>query len=241
MAAAGLQRRHRRTGRSGAAWEQHASFLNKNGYVTLIVDSFGPRRITDGCQTGAEILSRFKWSATRTPPSIIWLRSLSWMSERIGLRRSVAWRQHCAVPVAQKYTNNLRASAGMPTYAAVRRLLSLVLETSWAYTLRLVRSLILIGDKDDWTPASRFVGTSPRTPPTVVELMVYPEHPPLLRFAHARSRSTVEGIVRQRLHTVQAANDDARRDSQRAHAKTSSRRISPWPALMTASAPGPPD
>ena len=31
---------------------RHAGLLNANGYVTLIVDSFGPRRITDGCQTG---------------------------------------------------------------------------------------------------------------------------------------------------------------------------------------------
>ena len=33
---------------------RHARLLNENGYVTLIVDSFGARRITDGCQTGAK-------------------------------------------------------------------------------------------------------------------------------------------------------------------------------------------
>ena len=32
----------------------HAAFLNDYGYVTLIVDSFGSRRITDGCQTGGK-------------------------------------------------------------------------------------------------------------------------------------------------------------------------------------------
>ena len=32
----------------------HAALLNDYGYVTLIVDSFGPRRITDGCQTGGK-------------------------------------------------------------------------------------------------------------------------------------------------------------------------------------------
>ncbi|MDE0203761.1 MAG: alpha/beta hydrolase [Rhodospirillaceae bacterium] len=32
----------------------HAVLLNDYGYVTLIVDSFGPRSITDGCQTGSK-------------------------------------------------------------------------------------------------------------------------------------------------------------------------------------------
>ena len=32
----------------------HAALLNDYGYVTLIVDSFGPRGITDGCQTGGK-------------------------------------------------------------------------------------------------------------------------------------------------------------------------------------------
>ena len=32
----------------------HAALLNDYGYVTLIVDSFGPRSITDGCQTGGK-------------------------------------------------------------------------------------------------------------------------------------------------------------------------------------------
>ena len=33
---------------------RHAVLLNDYGYVTLIVDSFGPRGIADGCQTGGE-------------------------------------------------------------------------------------------------------------------------------------------------------------------------------------------
>ena len=32
----------------------HAALLNDYGYVTLIVDSFGPRGITDSCQTGGK-------------------------------------------------------------------------------------------------------------------------------------------------------------------------------------------
>ena len=35
----------------------HAALLNDYGYVTLIVDSFGARRITDGCQTGGKYYS----------------------------------------------------------------------------------------------------------------------------------------------------------------------------------------
>ena len=33
---------------------RHAVLLDDYGYVTLIVDSFGPRGIADGCQTGGE-------------------------------------------------------------------------------------------------------------------------------------------------------------------------------------------
>lgn len=33
---------------------RHAALLNENGYVILIVDSFGPRNINDGCQTGGK-------------------------------------------------------------------------------------------------------------------------------------------------------------------------------------------
>ena len=33
---------------------RHAALLNDYGYVTLIVDSFGPRGITDGCRTGGK-------------------------------------------------------------------------------------------------------------------------------------------------------------------------------------------
>ena len=33
---------------------RHAALLNDYGYVTLIVDSFGPRGIADGCRTGGK-------------------------------------------------------------------------------------------------------------------------------------------------------------------------------------------
>ncbi len=41
-----------RTARRGL--NGHARLLNDYGYVTLIVDSFGPRGISDGCQTGGK-------------------------------------------------------------------------------------------------------------------------------------------------------------------------------------------
>ena len=37
---------------------QHAKLLKRNGYVTLIIDSFHRRGITDGCQHPLNLLSR---------------------------------------------------------------------------------------------------------------------------------------------------------------------------------------
>ena len=144
----GLQRdtSHRTVWRGLA---QHAAFLNKNGYVTLIVDSFEPRRITDGCQTG------LKYTSIQMEDAYVafdHLASLPFVDvERIGfVGQSLGGST--ALYLAQKYTNNLRSRQGLPTYAAFVAYYPWC-ETSWGHTL--VRpALIMIGDKDDWTPAS---------------------------------------------------------------------------------------
>ena len=180
---------------------RHAAFLNRNGYVTLIVDSFGPRRITDGCQTG------LKYTSIQMEDGYAafdHLASLPFVDvERIGfVGQSLGGST--ALYLAQKYTNNLRALKGLPTYGAFVAYYPWC-ETSWAYTL--VRpALILIGDKDDWTPASRCVPLD-----RVVELMVYPNTHHSFDLP-MQGTFAVEGMFGN-VHTV-AANDDARRDSQ---------------------------
>ena len=196
----GLQRdtSHRTVWRGLA---RHAAFLNENGYVTLIVDSFGPRRITDGCQTGLKYTSIQMEDAYA---AFDHLASLPFVDvERIGfVGQSLGGST--ALYLAQKYSNNLRARQGLPTYAAFVAYYPWC-ETSWAYTLTRP-ALILIGDKDDWTPASRCVPLD-----RVVELMVYPNTHHSFDLPMQGSFA-VEGMFGN-VHTV-AANDDARRDSQ---------------------------
>ena len=197
----GLQRdtSHRTVWRGLA---QHAAFLNENGYVTLIVDSFGPRSISDGCQTG------LKYTSLQMEDAYVafdHLASLPFVDvERIGfVGQSLGGST--ALYLAQKYSNSLRARQGLPTYAAFVAYYPWC-ETSWAYTLtRPV--LILIGDKDDWTPASRCLPLD-----RVVELTVYPNTHHSFDLP-MQSTFAVEGMFGN-VHTV-AANDDARRDSQK--------------------------
>ncbi len=196
----GLQRdtSHRTVWRGLA---RHAAFLNEHGYVTLILDSFGPRRITDGCQTG------LKYTSVQMDDAYLafdHLASLPFVDvERIGfVGQSLGGST--ALYLAQRYTNNRRARQGLPTYAALVAYYPWC-ETSWVHTL--VRPvLILIGADDDWTPASRCVPLDP-----AVELMVYPDTHHSFDLP-MQGTFVVEGMFGS-VHTV-AANDDARRDSQ---------------------------
>jgi dienelactone hydrolase len=181
---------------------RHAALLNENGYVTLIVDSFGPRRITDGCQTGLKYTSVQMEDAYA---AFDHLASLPFVDvERIGfVGQSLGGST--ALYLAQKYSVNLRTRQGLPTYEALVAYYPWC-ETSWAYTL--VRpALILIGDKDDWTPASRCVPLD-----RVVDLVIYPDTHHSFDLP-MRGTFAVEGMFGS-VHTV-AANDEARRDSQK--------------------------
>lgn len=181
---------------------RHAAFLNANGYVTLIVDSFGPRRIADGCQTGLKYTSVQMDDAHA---AFDHLASLPFVDvERIGfVGQSLGGST--ALYLAQKYSVNLRTRQGLPTYEALVAYYPWC-ETSWAYTL--VRpALILIGDKDDWTPASRCVPLD-----RVAELVIYPDTHHSFDLP-MQGTFAVEGMFGS-VHTV-AANDQARRDSQK--------------------------
>ncbi len=186
----------------------HAALLNDYGYVTLIVDSFGQRRITDGCQTGGKY---YPLQVSDAHAAFDHLASLPFVdADRIGfVGQSLGGGT--ALRLALGSTVDSRTREGQGSYAA------LVAYYPWCEGPRafeLVRPfLVLIGEKDDWTPASRCIAMHSLAEIAApdMELVVYPD-------AHhsfdlpMRGPYYVEGM-NGRFHTVQG-NHSARRDSQ---------------------------
>ena len=189
---------------------RHAGLLNENGYVTLILDSFGPRRITDGCQTGAKYYSL---QVNDAHAALDHLASLPFVdSDRIGLV-GLSLGGGTALRLAQRGYAHHRTASGRKTYAALVAYYPWC-EAAWAFSLD-SPVLILIGADDNWTPAPRCIALEALARKAinkpVLELTVYPN-------AHhsfdlpMQGPYTVEGLPGI-YHTV-AGNDGARRDSQ---------------------------
>ena len=189
---------------------RHAALLNNHGYVTLIVDSFGPRRITDGCQTGAKYYSL---QVSDAHAAFDHLASLPFVDAgRIGYV-GLSLGGGTALRLAMGYSIKVRERKERGTFAALVAYYPWC-EPGFAYALaRPV--LLLVGSEDDWTPADRcrdlheLAGRATEGP--AVELVVYPG-------AHhsfdlpMQGPYLVDGMA-GRKHTVQG-NDRARRDSQ---------------------------
>ena len=177
---------------------QHAGLLNENGYVTLIVDSFGSRRITDGCQTGGRY---YPLQISDAYAAFDHLASLPFVDEdRIGLV-GLSLGGGTALRVAARGYG--RASPGYSAAVAYYP----YCDSIYRFDLPL---LILIGAEDDWTPASLCQAVAPRAPDRV-ELVVYPDTHHSFDLP-MKGPYYVEGM-NGRFHTV-AGNPTARRDSQ---------------------------
>ena len=188
----------------------HATLLNDNGYVTLIVDSFGPRGITDDCQTGGKY---YPLQISDAYDAFDHMASLPYVErKRIGLV-GFSLGGGTAMQLALRNSVKHREKQDRSTYAALVAYYPWC-EVTWAYSL--VRPVqILIGSEDDWTPADQcnalreLAKQSTRKP--VVELVIYPG-------AHhsfdmpMRGPYYIEGEPGV-FHTVQG-NPAARRDSQ---------------------------
>ena len=184
-----------------ATWRglnQHAALLNKNGYATLIVDSFGPRRIADGCQTGGRY---YTLQLNDAYAAFDHLASLPLVdADRIGLV-GLSLGGGTGIRVAARGYGRVT-----PGYSAVVAYYPYC-DPIYRFDLPL---LILTGAEDDWTPASLCQAPASRAPDRV-ELVVYPN-------AHhsfdlpMRGPYYVEGM-NGRFHTVQG-DPAARRDSQ---------------------------
>ena len=177
---------------------RHARLLNENGYVTLIVDSFGSRRITDGCQTGGKYYSLQLSDSYAAFDHLASLPSVD--ADRVGFV-GLSLGGGTAIRIAARGYGRVS-----PGYSAVVAYYPYC-DHIYRFDLPL---LILIGAEDDWTPASLCQALAPRAPHRV-ELVVYPD-------AHHSFDLPMQGPyyvegMNGRLHTVQG-NPAARRDSQ---------------------------
>ena len=150
----------------------HAKLLNRNGYVTLIIDSFHKRRITDGCQTGGKYYSLQERDAYAAFDRLAKKPFVD--TDRIGyVGQSLGGGT--AVRLALRTSVGIREQKDKGTFAA------LVAYYPWCEPARafsLVRPLlIMIGSEDDWTPADQCIALSAlakqSTRKPVVRLKVY--------------------------------------------------------------------
>ena len=122
---------------------RHARLLNENGYVTLIVDSFGSRRITDGCQTGGKYYSLQLGDSYAAFDHLASLPSVD--ADRIGFV-GLSLGGGTAIRIAAR-----PATAG--SRQGTRAVVAYYPYCDHIYRFDLPL-LILIGAEDDWTPAS---------------------------------------------------------------------------------------
>ena len=118
-----------------------ASRLKSWGYVTFIVDSFGPRGVGNVCKRGD----------SRVPP---WMRALDARGARIYLEKLpfvdserivvMGWSHGGATTLKAMADTSFRAAIAFYPYCPRLQNLNAPL-------------LILIGEKDDWTPAAECI------------------------------------------------------------------------------------
>ena len=188
----------------------HAFRLNANGYVALIVDSFGPRGLTDVCQVPRKGHAPQYIDAHAAFDYLASLPDVD--SRRIGfVGRSLGG--DTALELSQGTSVDSRVASGLGTYAAVVAFYPWC-QDHYAYSLRRP-VLILTGAKDDWTPAARCRDLDRVTREWgrkhLLELVVYSD-------AHHSFDTPMGGPYyvegrNGRRHTVQG-NPEARRASQ---------------------------
>ena len=176
---------------------RHAKLLNENGYVTLIVDSFGPRGIVQSCKGEyasdqlADAYSAFDH-----------LASLPFVDgDRIGLL-GLSMGGSTALRVAAAVHGRVGTD-----YAAAVAYYPYCFDYLYSFD---VPVMILIGADDDWTPARLCRAIASRDPDRV-ELTVYPDT--YHSFDLPIAGTYVLEMPPGELHTV-AGNPEARRDSQ---------------------------
>ncbi len=174
---------------------RHAALLNKNGYATLVVDSFGSRGITDGCR---HPLKYYPLQVSDARDAFDHLSGLPFIDkERIGLV-GLSLGGGTALRIAAAKDDNYSAFVAYYPYC----------DRSINPFKRPL--LIMVGAKDDWTPARLCRNLEERLRQVFeaqdFELVVYPN-------AHHSFDLPITGVHSVEGHTV-AQDHKARKDSQ---------------------------
>lgn len=151
-------------------WRGHnrnAALLNKNGYVTLILDSFGPRGVRTAC---SDVSTYYPVLVRDASSAFDHLASLPFVDEtRIGYS-GLSLGGVSGLFVAGSHLDDLRVDRD---YAAVVAFYPHCGNWQNSYTFGNIPLLILIGAEDDWTPASLCRELAAHWADEV-ELVVYP-------------------------------------------------------------------
>ncbi len=146
-----------------------AERLNRWGYVALVVDSFGPRGVTNVCKSGRTVDP----DGARTANAFAAAAHLRGLPMVDPERVAVIGFSHggwTVMNVAQRHTPEIFAAK--PFRAAVA-----YYPVCFPFTHANVGIplLILIGEKDDWTPSARCQELAARLHrPELVDLILYP-------------------------------------------------------------------
>jgi dienelactone hydrolase len=157
-------------GRTQRTWGE---VLSGWGYVALVLDSFGGRGVTEVCTGKQNVDARERaWDAAG---AAAWLKAQPFV---LGDRIALQGHSHggAAVLFAALAEEGDRSPPPVPFFRAVTAFYpdcSLRGRTAKSFGA-LVPIEILIGDKDDWTPAERCRELLPRLTGGPVDLTVYP-------------------------------------------------------------------
>jgi len=155
---------HHCSGLDNEGFFQWARQLKRLGYVSFLVDSFGPRHITNVCNNGAPTV---RVRASDAHAAKLNLSGLSFVDpERIAV---MGW-SHGALGAVLAIQDPEHKFPGKPFKAAV---------AYYPYCTSLfdlnAPLLILIGAEDDWTPAGLCQTRLPSNSPHDIILKIYPE------------------------------------------------------------------
>lgn len=131
------------------AWAQH---LTDSGFIVLFPDSFGSRHLGSQCRVRRRLVSSSRERVADANAALRWLQAQSFVKpDRVSLlgwsngASTVLWTVRRASGTEQPGKADFRTAVAL--YPGCRR------SNATAWSAR-VPTLVLIGAKDDWTPAA---------------------------------------------------------------------------------------
>jgi len=150
-----------------------ARWLNDQGYVTLVVDSFSPRRSFNACRGGPPTVPQVAQDAD---DALRYLKTLPFVDGRRVV--AMGW-SHGGGAALEASSRAAVAQSGAGERAGFRAVVAFY-PPCWFLSVRTrTPTLVLVGALDDWTPAGQCVaiGESARQLDAPVSWQVYPNAP----------------------------------------------------------------